>query len=362
VRAACSAPWGGIAIEATGTGAAALTHLIQNVRMDAARGAQGLGAISVTGSKLRMESCAIEGEGPALTADQSVVTLRDSSFSVASGMSDVIRVTGAGQARSAIERCRIESGPDDGIALAQASADLRENFVAGTAAAGISISGDGPLGGVALERNIVHGCGAGLVIFGGARVTGNHSTIAGNDTGILLEQRGGSPDGGHVDLHSVIVWSNTEDVSIGAASSAAFTFSDVGGGIRPGTGNISEHPRFIDFLQPLYGLRSSSPCIGTGLGGTDMGAIPFDGSAQFIRMDADGNGTVNVTDAIQVLDFLFRSGAPPACMDAADSNDDGGVDISDPISVLFYLFRGGITPPAPFPGPGLDPTGDGLGC
>ena len=361
--AACSAPWGGIAIEATGTGAAAVTHLLQNVRIDGASGAAGSGALSVTGSKLRVESSSIEGHGPALTADQSVVTLLDSSFSVASGMSDVIRVTGAGQMRSTIERCRIEGGPDDGISLAQASADLRENFVAGTAAAGISISGDGPLGGAILERNVVHGCGTGISISGGAHVTGNHCTIAGNDVGLLLERRGGSPDGGHADLHSAIIWSNTEDVSVDAASSAVFAFSDIGGALWPGTGNISAHPRFIDYLQPNYGLRASSPCIGTGTDGTDMGALDFEGSAsEFIRMDADGSGTVNVTDAILVLDFLFRSGAPPACMDAADGNDDGEVDLSDPISVLFYLFRGGITPPAPFPAPGLDPTVDGLSC
>ena len=298
-----------------------------------------------------------------MTADQSVVTLLDSSFSVASGMSDVIRVTGAGQMRSTIERCRIEGGPDDGISLAQASADLRENFVAGTAAAGISISGDGPLGGAILERNVVHGCGTGISISGGAHVTGNHCTIAGNDVGLLLERRGGSPDGGHADLHSAIIWSNTEDVSVDAASSAVFAFSDIGGALWPGTGNISAHPRFIDYLQPNYGLRASSPCIGTGTDGTDMGALDFEGSAsEFIRMDADGSGTVNVTDAILVLDFLFRSGAPPACMDAADANDDGEVDLSDPISLLFYLFRGGITPPAPFPAPGLDPTVDGLSC
>ena len=145
-------------------------------------------------------------------------------------------------------------------------------------------------------------------------------------------------------------------------SSATFAFSDTGGGALPGTGNISSHPRFIDFLEPDYGLRSASPCIGTGMESSDMGAIPFGGSAGFIRMDADGSGAVNLTDAIGILDYLFREGEPPACLDAADGNDSGALDITDAIFILEHLFLGGAAPPAPYPDPGFDITPDDLRC
>jgi hypothetical protein len=360
---ACDAPWGGIAIESTGTGAAAPTHVVRSVRIEGARGASGAGALAIIGSKATVESCAIDGHGAAVTADGSSVTLAGSRMAVLSGESEVVRISGSGAQRSVIERCRIEGGPDDGIVLDQASVDLLENFVAGLSDAGIEISGNGPLGGVLLRGNIVHGCRAGVSISGGALVTGDHDTLAGNDVGLLLERRGANPDGGHAELHSAIIWSNTEQVSVGDASSAVFEFSDIGSRVWPGTGNISADPRFISYGAPDYGLRASSPCIGAGMGGTEMGALPFDpGAARFIRMDADGSETVNVTDAIAVLDFLFRGGVPPSCMDAADGNDDGEVDISDPLSILFYLFRGGITPAPPFPDPGSDPTGDALGC
>ena len=46
-------------------------------------------------------------------------------------------------------------------------------------------------------------------------------------------------------------------------------------------------------------------------------------------------------------------------MDAADANDDGQVNIADAIALLGHLFGGVPSLPAPFPGCGTDPTGDG---
>jgi hypothetical protein len=112
-----------------------------------------------------------------------------------------------------------------------------------------------------------------------------------------------------------------------------------------------------------FSLLPGSPCIGTGKDGTDMGAIPFEGTPPtFIRADADGSGGVSVSDALYTLIYLFRNGPSPRCLDAADANDDAAVDISDPLFTLFFLFADGRDPPAPFPAPGVDPTGDGLGC
>jgi hypothetical protein len=46
----------------------------------------------------------------------------------------------------------------------------------------------------------------------------------------------------------------------------------------------------------------------------------------------------------------------------ADANGDEAVDLSDAVFVLPYLFLGGPALPVPYPGCGLDPTEDGLGC
>jgi diadenosine tetraphosphatase ApaH/serine/threonine PP2A family protein phosphatase len=81
----------------------------------------------------------------------------------------------------------------------------------------------------------------------------------------------------------------------------------------------------------------------------------------FRRGDADGTGTVELTDAVLVLNWLFLGSAAPGCADAADANDDGKVDLSDPVQVLGFLFLGSAAPPSPGPETcGDDPTDDDL--
>jgi hypothetical protein len=81
----------------------------------------------------------------------------------------------------------------------------------------------------------------------------------------------------------------------------------------------------------------------------------------FRRGEANGDGNVDLSDAISVLGWLFLGAAAPPCPDSADANDDGGVDLSDAVYVLGWLFTGG--PPPALPGAadcGPDPTADAL--
>jgi hypothetical protein len=83
----------------------------------------------------------------------------------------------------------------------------------------------------------------------------------------------------------------------------------------------------------------------------------------FRRGDADGDGEINITDAIFTLGFLFSGGREPGCHKAADADDSGQLDITDPIFTLSFLFLGGPAPPAPgHQSCGSDPTPDALPC
>jgi hypothetical protein len=90
---------------------------------------------------------------------------------------------------------------------------------------------------------------------------------------------------------------------------------------------------------------------------------------EFIRGDANGDGAIDIGDAVAILAALFTSG-PSLCPDAEDGNDDGARDISDPVYLLSYLFAFAAPPPPPFgafpAGCGVDPTPDAppgdLGC
>jgi hypothetical protein len=82
----------------------------------------------------------------------------------------------------------------------------------------------------------------------------------------------------------------------------------------------------------------------------------------FLRGDSDGNGTLNISDPIQILGYLFLGAEALTCRDAADANDDGKLDVSDPVSILGFLFLGAEPLPEPYPGRGQDPTGDVMVC
>ncbi|MFN0058157.1 MAG: dockerin type I repeat-containing protein [Planctomycetota bacterium] len=84
---------------------------------------------------------------------------------------------------------------------------------------------------------------------------------------------------------------------------------------------------------------------------TASDAPPF-----FARGDANGDGSVNIADALNVLEHLFID-SDLNCMDAADANDSGIVDVSDAVLLLGYLFVSGMTLPAPSPDCGTDSTG-----
>jgi hypothetical protein len=66
--------------------------------------------------------------------------------------------------------------------------------------------------------------------------------------------------------------------------------------------------------------------------------------------DADGNGEINLGDAIYLLNYLYKSGDAPSCQPISicgDVNLDGIVDVGDAIYLLNYLFKGGPPPGNP---------------
>ncbi|MCZ6793288.1 MAG: hypothetical protein O7J95_06710 [Planctomycetota bacterium] len=89
----------------------------------------------------------------------------------------------------------------------------------------------------------------------------------------------------------------------------------------------------------------------------------FHRATRFVRGDANLDRSLNLSDPIATLVFLFGvPGEFHECQDAMDANDDGTVNLTDPIRVLNYLFLGGPAPGLPYPDCGLDATVDTLCC
>ncbi len=98
-----------------------------------------------------------------------------------------------------------------------------------------------------------------------------------------------------------------------------------------------------------------TPTPGSGNGGEPAVTM-------FSRGDSDASGSLDLTDPVVTLGFLFLGGDPMPCARAADADDSGMIDITDALVVLNYLFRGGPAPVAPFATCGADATADELGC
>ncbi len=69
----------------------------------------------------------------------------------------------------------------------------------------------------------------------------------------------------------------------------------------------------------------------------------------FRRGDSNGDGRIDISDAVKVLAWLFLGDSQPGCLESADSNGDSKHDIADAVGLLSFLFLGGEAPP--FPGP-----------
>ncbi|HIA26847.1 MAG TPA: choice-of-anchor B family protein [Planctomycetes bacterium] len=73
---------------------------------------------------------------------------------------------------------------------------------------------------------------------------------------------------------------------------------------------------------------------------------------RFVRGEINGDGSLDISDAVSLLVYLFAGGPAPVPTEAGDVNGDGSIDVADVIYLLDFLFGGGSPPPAPFPDPG----------
>lgn len=122
-------------------------------------------------------------------------------------------------------------------------------------------------------------------------------------------------------------------------------------GVPIGSGEIYVDPLFVGGVPFSYALAPTSPCIDAGNpdplfndpDGTrnDIGAhLP----KTYTSGDADGNGAVNVSDAVFLINYIFAFGPAPMPLAAGDPNCDGNCNISDVVYIINYIFLGGPAP------------------
>ncbi|MGB1071955.1 MAG: dockerin type I domain-containing protein, partial [Planctomycetota bacterium] len=82
---------------------------------------------------------------------------------------------------------------------------------------------------------------------------------------------------------------------------------------------------------------------------------------KFIRGDLNGDSNRDITDAVQILNYMFLN-LNIDCRSAADTNDDGSIDLTDAMHLLSHIFSGSVSIPAPTDECGVDPSLDALSC
>jgi hypothetical protein len=121
--------------------------------------------------------------------------------------------------------------------------------------------------------------------------------------------------------------------------------------------------RYYDFRSPIFnlsGLTSPQYHIPYSLGTDSVfywrirpvtGAIPGEYSRTFAAYllnylcgDANGDATVDISDVVYLIAYIFSGGSAPSPLDAGDANDDTTVDISDVVYLIAYIFSGGAPP------------------
>jgi hypothetical protein len=62
------------------------------------------------------------------------------------------------------------------------------------------------------------------------------------------------------------------------------------------------------------------------------------------RGDANGDGMINVADAVFIINYIFNDGPPPDPIESGDANCDTGANVGDAVYLISYIFNGGPEP------------------
>jgi hypothetical protein len=110
------------------------------------------------------------------------------------------------------------------------------------------------------------------------------------------------------------------------------------------------HALQLDLTAERLSVKAVSP-DGTLLDQFSITKVGPRPALSYLHADADLNGTLQLTDAIFLLSYLYFGGETPGCPPAADANGTGlPLDLTDAVYLLNYLFTGGPPPVSPVPG------------
>ncbi len=65
---------------------------------------------------------------------------------------------------------------------------------------------------------------------------------------------------------------------------------------------------------------------------------------QYVCGEANGDGSIDIADAVYLINYIFKSGPAPNPLDAGDANCDASIDVGDAVHLINYIFKSGPEP------------------
>ena len=108
---------------------------------------------------------------------------------------------------------------------------------------------------------------------------------------------------------------------------------------------------YADYITELDSAGTIYNAYPVGDGPLSMAVNVVEPEPDYICGDANSDESVDVSDAVYIINFAFAGGTPPDPIESGDANCDSSVDVSDAVYIINYSFAGGNQP--------CDSDGDG---
>ena len=278
-------------------------------------------------------------------------------------------VSYAWPARPHLINCRVLNNSDAGVHLQGANARITHSELSFNGGCGVTVpwNGDLQMGSCLVQGNGQSGIFA-YTMYSDFLISS--CTVVDNDQGLTWwfsypkENGAQTPDQRYENLYvtnCIVAYNQTTGVQTdwGTGDSIMFccnSYGNPGGDWDAGPnhaagvqGDISANPLFCDTALGDYRLMEGSPCLPSGNScGALMGAfVEICEPCCVMRGDInhDGAPTIDISDLVYLVDYMFTGGPLPPCMEEGNVNALDGIDISDLVYLVDYAFNGGPPPP-----------------
>ncbi len=107
---------------------------------------------------------------------------------------------------------------------------------------------------------------------------------------------------------------------------------------QPGGSYATKLANWTDYFRDTAGLTCTRDSTRMSVYGRDLPPPTY------VCGDANGDATVNISDAVSLIAYIFAGGQAPEPLLAGDADNNATVNISDAVYLIAYIFAGGSAP------------------